>query len=702
MNQHNAGTGLPTTDTCLHSQGTASSGHGHGSPFPSHQPGTRQGAAYHSQFHGDLEEDDAEEDSYEEDSDEEDLDDAQDEATPDRVASIIPRPQVHSGSHLSGSLSEGADEADMSDTSSDELDDVDLTDAQREADYHYMMAHAYPVGPQPHDSTAPIFSAHQHQNFDAAPMMATEFIAGNIGPQAPNSVAVANAPAFGHAANVALPHFVISNPNPAIPGSENLGLFNFLHQWADQARWADSERFEPPRLHEVMEQARANVTTVNYSDLNGDCCDFQALDWAAMDTTRPVARVWRRLTYKNYVNEVGSDAMLTRLGEFEIPSHESYFRFKRMTMRRDIRLAHFQLRSVLACPSRTFAYYPSPMGINRFNTVSQKTDCVMSMRDFPAMGVGSRGALSTIDAGCGVLMGGTFSGEYYVKSLDCEDKTKFTQGHITSDFSGITNHINIYQPRRSSGPAAAIVSNDCALRILDINTDRFTSDIVYPFALNCTAPSPDHRLRVAVGDYSDVLIISADTGEILQRLSGHRDYGFACDWSDDGFTVATGFQDRGVKIWDARKWCNSRGTSTPLCTVRSEMASVRGLRFSPLGSGRPVLAAAEEADYVNLIDVLTFSSKQTFDVFGEIGGVGFTDEGQNLNVLCCDAHRGGLIQLERCGQRPEPILDDERLRDMCWFPDLVDRDDPNPLGNANGSRSRRPPLVQEEYNLQPF
>ncbi|KAG5913152.1 hypothetical protein E4U53_004984 [Claviceps sorghi] len=367
-----------------------------------------------------------------------------------------------------------------------------------------------------------------------------------------------------------------------------------------------------------------------------------------------------------------------------------------MTVRQDVRLAHFQLRSVLACPSRTFAFYPSPTGINRINTVSRQTACVMSMREFPAMG----GALSTLDAGCGVLVGGTFNGDYYVKSLDCDDKTKFTEGQITSDFSGITNHINVYLPRRSSGPVAAISSNDRGFRVMDITTEHFISQTMYPFALNCSALSPDHRLRVVVGDHSSVLITNADTGEVLQHLSGHRDYGFACDWSQDGTTVATGFQDRQVKIWDARKWCNSSGISTPLCTIRSEMASVRGLRFSPLGSGRPVLVAAEEADFVNLIDAKTFSSKQTIDVFGEIGGVSFTNEGQSLSILCCDTHRGGLLQLERCGQRPEPILDDIFLRDVSRFRHLADRDGHGSFEREDWCKSRLPTRLS--HDLQPF
>lgn len=351
-----------------------------------------------------------------------------------------------------------------------------------------------------------------------------------------------------------------------------------------------------------------------------------------------------------------------------LSSRESFYRFKRMLLRQDVRLAHFQLRSVLACPTRTHAYFPTSQGITRMNLVSRKPDLFMSLREFALSGT----MISTVDADCGVLMCGTFNGDYYIKGLNTSDMKTYAEGQITSDLSGITNHIKIHKPRRSCGPAAAIASNDHGFRLLDLETQKFVQETMYPFALNCTAVSPDRRLRSVVGDYFNVLITNADTGEVLQELGGHRDYGFACDWSDDGWTVATGFQDMAVKIWDARHWCDSNGISTPLRTIRTEMAGARNLRFSPVGSGPPVLVAAEEADIINIIDAKTFTHKQEIDMFGEIGGVAFVNDGQDLNVLCCDSNRGGLLQLERCTGQTEfkTQYDEESMNSRhSWLPD---------------------------------
>ena len=99
----------------------------------------------------------------------------------------------------------------------------------------------------------------------------------------------------------------------------------------------------------------------------------------------------------------------------------------------------------------------------------------------------------------------------------------------------------------------------------------------------------------------------------------------------------------------------------------------KALSYAPnakelIGSGKRVLVAAEEADYINIIDAQTFRSKQTVDVFAEIGGVSFTNSGQDLTVLCYDPTRGGLLQLERCGMSQMMTGDfDERGLDYQYY-----------------------------------
>lgn len=249
--------------------------------------------------------------------------------------------------------------------------------------------------------------------------------------------------------------------------------------------------------------------------------------------------------------------------------------------------------------------------------------------------------ISTLAASHDILVAGGFFGDFRYRSLNSADVTTI-KGHLTDDPSGITNHVQLHAARRSHTPLAAFASNDSGFRVVDLTTNQLLSTTMYDCIINCSALSPDARLRVMVGDHQDVFITDAESGRILQALPGHKDFGFACDWAPDGWTVATGNQDQTIRVWDARYW------SRPLVVLQTELSGARSLRFSPLGSGRRILAAAEEADYINIIEAGSFQTKQTFDMFGELGGISFTPDGSDLLALCCDPFRGGLLQLNRC------------------------------------------------------
>lgn len=337
-----------------------------------------------------------------------------------------------------------------------------------------------------------------------------------------------------------------------------------------------------------------------------------------------------------------------------------------MNFDHSVHLSHFQLRNLLSCASRDHIFYAGSSVVKHYAPTSDPESesppsialdltnptiepIHASSANDASSGIGVQ--ISTLTVGHDILVAGGFSGEYGLVNLRAPKETKHTEGVLTQHFNGITNHVKVYLPRNSSSPVAAFASNDKSVRILDVTTNKFIAEHKYEYAINCTAVSPDRRLRVLVGDSRNVMICNAETGEVLHDLEGHqghRDFGFACDWADDGWTVATGNQDMQVKIWDARKWKSCSGIPCPVATITAEMAGVRQLKFSPLGSGKRVLVAAEPADFVNIIDAETFRSKQSLSFFGEIGGVDFTNDGQDLIVANCDSMRGGIMEFERC------------------------------------------------------
>ncbi|KAI2629821.1 YVTN repeat-like/Quino protein amine dehydrogenase [Hypoxylon sp. NC1633] len=445
-------------------------------------------------------------------------------------------------------------------------------------------------------------------------------------------------------ATTGLHPMALSNANPMSLGPENPHVMQFLELWEWQSH-ADTQLrtiVPVPSFQQIRRLARECLRRVDYRQLRGDEYDFQGINWSDLGITRNLARGRRMQSFRNYVNRPNSDSIHNSLTDRLLRPAANYFRFKSMDIRRDVRLLHFQLRNILGVASRTRVFYPSFTSIRELDPTTG--------RDKAAMRFDSQtdAHISTLTASEDILIAGGFYGTYRYRYLDSSGGLKTHEGRLTNHYSGITNHVQIHSSRHSSTPLAAFASNDYGFRVVDLTANRVTSEVMYDFAMNCSALSPDMRLRVLVGDHQNVLITNAETGEVLQDLEGHRDFGFACDWAPDGWTVATGNQDRSIRIWDARKWKNSKGKSTAVAVIRTEMAGARSLKFSPLGSGKRTLVAAEEADFVNLIDAQTFSTRQTVDIFGELGGVAFANGGQDLIALSCDLSRGGVMRLERC------------------------------------------------------
>ncbi|KAI1739356.1 quinon protein alcohol dehydrogenase-like superfamily [Xylaria scruposa] len=423
---------------------------------------------------------------------------------------------------------------------------------------------------------------------------------------------------------------------------DNPNCLDFLQLWRFHKKQNQLRDITgiPRNAISVTEFKRPRVA---YNDLRGDEYDLQGINWQHLGVTRSSARKCRARTFRNYVNKPNSDTWNPSLPDKLLTRHENYFRFRSMDLRTDVRLLHFQLRNIMGCASRTAVYYPCTSG-----TVRQLNPDIGHVRIAMRFQNNDDAQISTLAAEEGMLITGSFYGTYRYRSLETEDESLCYDGRLTDYDSGITNHVQVNPSRYSSTPLAAFASNDYGFRIVDLSRNEIILDKMYEHALNCTALSTDKRLRVMVGDLQDVLITEAETGKVLQKLGGHRDYGFACDWAPDGWTVATANQDKSIRIWDARKWKNSRGESTSVSVIRTEMAGARSLRFSPLGSGKRLLLAAEEADVINIIDAQTFNAKQTIDVFGELAGVSFASAGQEIVALSSDPVRGGVLSLERC------------------------------------------------------
>ncbi|PWW72154.1 hypothetical protein C7212DRAFT_360189 [Tuber magnatum] len=414
-------------------------------------------------------------------------------------------------------------------------------------------------------------------------------------------------------------------------------------------------------------------------DVERDGCDIQAIPWQKLGITVDVARGVRRKEYINYRNE--KDVEPERPPS--IPANRQFYKFRRMDTEQKPRLIHFQLRNLLGVVSRSDVFYAGNAKVLRTNPLTGSTVTTMDLSCSDSWS-GNQIRISTLSA-CtgqsGVVIAGCFHGEYAMKPLFSQASAKPVTGIVTKNESGITNHVQIVRNRHNNTPNAVFSSNDCHVRVLDCETLAFNTQHKYDWPVNCSVMSPDSRLRVVVGDHTDVLICDAERGSTQFVLPGHRDYGFAAAWSDDGHTIATGNQDETVRIWDARK------LNETMKVLPAKMAGVRALRFSPLGyGGKRVLAMAEPADIVQIVDATSWDSMQQLEFWGEVGGIEFAPTGEELFIANADKCVGGLMEFERCKGRAyyQEYPESNSGREVLSWEDAMDEEE----GDMNGSWRR--------------
>ncbi|KAL8937257.1 MAG: hypothetical protein Q9216_004517 [Gyalolechia sp. 2 TL-2023] len=436
----------------------------------------------------------------------------------------------------------------------------------------------------------------------------------------------------------------------------------------------DPDRYSFPPLtnHGVyrgMRDRRDNQITS--FEVSKGICDAQGLVWDNFGASRFAARKVRRDTYFNqancfpsypYARLIHNKPMFcsapfvnteARACADKIPDTEKYFHFSRMNLEHKISVPHFQLHHTVSASSKNAIFFPtvsrdedgrlnSGSHITCFNPDVSKSSLIIDSANVnPHADVPRMQKIFTLTAQNDILLVGGLDGEFAMKSLSSHPSDHFVAGQVSDAENSSINHIHTYLDRCSGLPRAVLSSNDCYTHILDCMTNTFLARHHHTKQVNCAATSPHNRLRVLVRDAKHPLLVEADTGKRIGKLSGHFDFGFACDWSGDGIHIATGAQDGLVNIYDVRQW------RKPLKIFKAELGGVRSLAFSPIGNGKPVLLMGEAADFIHVVGGAGWIEGQTMDFFGEVAGVGFEPEGERFWVGVADPEVGGLMEFER-------------------------------------------------------
>lgn len=152
---------------------------------------------------------------------------------------------------------------------------------------------------------------------------------------------------------------------------------------------------------------------------------------------------------------------------------------------------------------------------------------------------------STLACGNGFAAVGGYSGEYAIIPLNTRSSSSVRIGSL-AHCQFITNHVDIIEPREG-GVRVVWANNDAMIRQQDVETGQFVRVHALDWPINATSTSPDGRIRAAVGDAKEVVLMDANRGEVIKTLWGHNHWSFAVDWKNDGYTFVTGNQDMSAR-----------------------------------------------------------------------------------------------------------------------------------------------------------
>lgn len=421
------------------------------------------------------------------------------------------------------------------------------------------------------------------------------------------------------------------------------GILNISMETLRTAKWK-----RPPKI------------SVPDNPIAAEGFDIQGIPWEKkLGVSRRDARGLRDMFYQAFHNEPFKPFEVRRLCELLspgevaftnkkmqdatiLPSNESVFRPKALYTKYKASIGHLQLRNMMSVVGSGVVQYADSYGVKSvipFYGDEQNAILLNNVPNEHRSPFRPRIRISTMGSKYGITLFGGSNGEWGYRRNHGEHSST-TTGII--DANPLISHVNIHVPRTSDTPHALMAGNSPRLHELDCFTGQVVASHETAFGINCTALSPTGTSCLIAGDNTTPYILDTSTMKPVHGLSGHRDYVFGCDFSPDGYHVATAAQDLTVAVWDIR-------TMRIIKRIACDVSNCYSVQFSPPSRGKRSLMLAEAGDRVSFVDVSKglYDSRQVIDFFGEIAGCGFSDDGEKVWVANADPDFGGLMEFER-------------------------------------------------------
>ncbi len=175
------------------------------------------------------------------------------------------------------------------------------------------------------------------------------------------------------------------------------------------------------------------------------------------------------------------------------------------------------------------------------------------------------------------------------------------------------------------GTVLAVGYKDNFVKLWDVASGRESRTLEHSSGIRCVAFSPNGTI-LASGSWSvavgTVKLWDVTTGREIRTLTGHYGAVYSIIFSPDGKMMASGGEDKIVRIWDVANWRELRMFST------SETGYVLSMAFSPDGT---LLATGSGDSKVKLWEV---SSGRELKVLAGhsswVHSVGFSPDGRTL------------------------------------------------------------------------